>query len=99
ASGTNAPKPLPRTQAARPLGSSDFWLTDLGMDFLHWPSQRIIKTQMIKSRWCNVLESINPNPAPGQYARIISWLDKESGGPLLAEAYDANGKRVKEFEI
>lgn len=99
ANGTNAPKPLPRTQAARPLGGSDFWLTDLGMDFLHWPSQRIIKTQMIKSRWCNVLESINPSPAPGQYARIISWLDKESGGPLKAEAYDAAGKTIKEFEI
>jgi hypothetical protein len=46
-----------------------------------------------------VLESINPKPAPGQYARIISWLDKESGGPLKAEAYDAKDKPVKEFEI
>lgn len=99
ARGTNAPRPLSPAEAYRPLGDSDFSLVDLGLDFLHWPSQRIIKTEMIKSRWCNVLESIHPSPAPGGYGKVISWLDKESGGPLKAEAFDPNGKRVKEFEI
>jgi hypothetical protein len=101
ANGTNAPnpKPISRAEAARSVGTSDFSLIDLGMDFLHWPGQRIVRTQMVKSRWCNVLESTQPKPASGTYAKVISWLDKESGGPLLAEAYDANGKRIKEFEV
>jgi outer membrane lipoprotein-sorting protein len=90
---------LTREEAARPIGTSDFSLLDLAMDFLHWPGQRIIRTQMVKSRWCNVLESTQPKSSPRGYTKVIPWLDKESGGPLLAEAYDANGKRVKEFEI
>jgi hypothetical protein len=101
ANGTNAPDPklIPRDEVARLVGTSDFSLIDLGMDFLHSPGQRIIRTQMVKSRWCNVLESTQPKSVPGGYAKVISWLDKESGGPLLAEAYDAKGKRVKEFEV
>jgi Outer membrane lipoprotein-sorting protein len=99
ARGTNELRPVPAAQANLPIGGSDFWLTDLGLDFLHWPQQRIIKTEMRKSRWCNVLESINPKPAPGGYGKVISWLDKETGGPLLAEAYDAGNKVLKNFEL
>jgi hypothetical protein len=97
--GTNEPRPVAAAQANIPIGGSDFWLTDLGLDFLHWPQQRIIKTEMRKSRWCNVLESINPKAGPGAYGKVISWLDKETGGPLLAEAYDANNKELKNFEL
>jgi hypothetical protein len=99
ARGTNALKSLSPKEIYQPLAASDFALPDFGMDFLHWPAQRIIKTEMIKSRWCNVLESSNAEPVLGGYAKVISWLDKESGGPLKAEAFDASGKRVKEFEI
>ena len=48
--------------------------------------------------WCNVLESINPAPKSG-YARVLSWLDKESGGPVMAEGYDQSGRLLKEFSI
>ena len=99
ARGTNALKPLSPNDIYQPLAGSDFALPDLGMDFLHWPAQRITMTQMIKGRWCNVLESSNAAPVLSGYAKVISWLDKESGGPLKAEAFDASGKRVKEFEI
>jgi hypothetical protein len=99
ARGTNAPKPLTPAEIYQPVAASDFTLPDFGLDFLHWPSQRILRTQMIMSRWCNVLESSNAAPVVGGYAKVISWLDKESGGPLKAEAFDAKGKRVKEFEI
>lgn len=99
AQGTNQPKRLGPAEIYQPVAASDFTLPDFGLDFLHWPSQRIVKTEMIKSRWCNVLESSNAAPVIGGYAKVISWLDKESGGPLKAEAFDAKGKRVKEFEI
>ena len=97
--GTNDPQSVVATKANIPIGGSDFWLTDLGLDFLHWPQQRIIKTEMRKSRWCNVLESINSKPAPGAYGKVISWLDKETGGPILADAFDANNKPLKNFEL
>jgi hypothetical protein len=91
------PTALPEDRLAAPLAGSDFWLMDLGLDFFHWPTQRLLKTEMRRSRVCKVLESIQPNPPTGAYTRVICWVDKETGGPLLAEAYDSNGKLLKEF--
>jgi hypothetical protein len=94
-----APACLSREEAALPLAGSDFWLTDLGLEFLHWPKQRMLETAMRKSRVCHALESINPRPARGNYARVVSWVDKESGGIILAEAYDQQNRPLKEFSI
>ena len=93
------PTALPDSRLVAPLAGSDFWLLELGLDFFHWPTQRLLKTEMRRSRVCQVLESIHPNPSAGGYARVISWVDKETGGPLLAEAYDRDGKLLKEFSI
>ena len=46
---------------------------------------------------CYVLESIHPD-AP-LVVRVKSWIDKDSGGLLIAEAYDRNKKLVKEFSL
>ena len=97
AGDTNDCITLPGPQAMIPFAGSDFWLADLGLEFLHWPKQRLLKTEMRKGRWCNVLQS--DNPAAGGYSRVISWLDKESGGPILAEGYNRGGKKIKEFSI
>jgi hypothetical protein len=99
--GRNAGEPalLQPGQVATSLAGTDFWLLDLGLDFLHWPTQRLLKTEMRKGRVCQVLESTQPQPAAGGYGRVVSWLDKETGGPLLAEAYDRDGKLMKEFSI
>jgi hypothetical protein len=81
-----------------PFAGSEFWLTDLGLEFLHWPEQRIVKREMRKGRSCRVLESVNPNPSNG-YARVLSWVDVEHRSILRAEAYNEAGKQVKEFSI
>jgi len=86
-------------EAAVPFAGSDFWLMDFGLEFLHWPQQRLLKTEMRKSRVCHVLESIHPKPAPGGYRRVVSWVDKENGGIILAEAFDHQDRRLKEFSI
>jgi hypothetical protein len=101
---TNHPAPPAQTElsqknSAQTLAGSDFWLIDLGMDFLHWPRQRLIRTEMRKSRWCHVLESRNPSAPTQVYARVLCWLDKEKGQPLLAEAYDQDNHLLKEFSI
>jgi len=80
-----------------PFAGSDFWVADLGLEFFHWPQQRLLKTEMRRSRSCRVLESINPRPGPGDYARVVSWIDIESHGIVFAEAYDARNKLLKEF--
>ena len=92
-------KKLSREELYRPLAGTDFNLFELGLEFLHWPSQKIVKKEMRKSRSCRVVESTNPEPKPGAYSRVLSWIDFETSGIILAEAYDHNDKLLKEFSI
>jgi hypothetical protein len=89
---------LTSTQLYTPFAGSDFWLCDLGLEFFHWPEQKILKTELRKTRACKVFESKNPNPAPGAYSRVVSWIDEESDGIIHAEAYDSQNKLLKEFD-
>jgi hypothetical protein len=82
----------------RPFAGSDYWIADLGLDFFHWPEQKIVKKELMRGRGCKVLESTNPNPSPGGYSRVVSWIDEETLGIVHAEAYDTNGKLLKEFD-
>ena len=80
-----------------PFAGSDFWVADLGLEFLHWPDQRLLRKEMRRGQSCDVLQSLNPRPAPGAYARVVSWIDIDTGGIIYAEAYDERGKVLKEF--
>jgi hypothetical protein len=99
-----APEPalLTGDQAMIPFAKSDFWLADLGLEFVHWPEHRIVEDSKIKrrkGRVCRILESVNPARDAKGYTRVRSWIDNDTGKPILAEAYDADGRLVKEFEI
>ena len=89
-------------EAAVSFAGSDFWLTDLGMEFLHWPEQRLVRDAKITMRLgrpCKVVESKNPRPAEGAYSRVVSWIDSELGNLIYAEAYDLQNKRYKVFSL
>lgn len=89
-------------EAAVPFAGTDFWMSDLGMEFLHWPEQRQIRDAKITMKWgrpMKVIESINPRPGPRGYSRVVSWIDSELGSLTRAEAYDVEGKRFKVFEL
>ena len=92
-------QPVSATNLFQPLAGSDFYLFDLGLEFLHWPSQKIVKKEMSHSRSCRVVESVNPNPTPGTYSRVRSWIDFETANLVMAEAYDARNQKLKEFSI
>ena len=81
-----------------PFAGSDFWVADLGLEFFHWPQQKILKHAMKRGRACKVLKSTNPSPSTNGYSSVVSWIDNESGGIVHAEACDANGKLLKEFD-
>jgi len=80
-----------------PFGDSDFWIADLGLEFLHWPGQKILRGDTARGRLCKVLESTNPNPSTNGYSRVDSWIDNETLGIVEARAYDAQNKLLKEF--
>ena len=90
---------LTGAEADIPLGGSDFWLSDLGFEFYHWPDQNRLKGEMRRGKPCFVLESVNVHPPVGGYGRVKVWIEKESGAPLQAETYGADGKVLKEFEL
>ena len=94
-----APRKLEGNAAMISFAGSDFWLADLGREFLHWPKQLLLRKQVHRSRSCQQLESTNPDPAPGGYARVVSWIDTESGGIMDAEAFDVHGETIKRFSI
>ncbi|MEY2409565.1 MAG: Outer rane lipoproteinsorting protein, partial [Verrucomicrobiota bacterium] len=85
----------------RPFGRSDFWICDLGLEFLDWPRQRVLSHEIRNSRSCWVLESSTSAPVPGGYARVISWVDVEQVGIIRAEAYETGNtnKPIKEFLV
>lgn len=100
---TNEPPRVLHGEAAMiPFAESDFWLADLGLEYFHWPEHRIVeeaKIRMRKGRPCKVLESTNPHAGARGYSRVVSWIDNETGKPILAEAYGPDRKLLKEFEI
>jgi len=80
-----------------PFAGSDFWLCDLGLEFFHWPQQKVLKKEVHRSCGCTVLESTNPDPSTNGYSRVVSWIDNDSLGIVDAYAYDVNGKKLKNF--
>jgi hypothetical protein len=93
-SGSRATLPMAATS---PFANSDFWLGDLGLEFFHWPQQKILKKEFRRSCGCMVLESVNPNPTTNGYSRVVTWIDEESFGIVQAEAYDSKNKLLKQF--
>ena len=94
---TQEPELLLGSEAMVPFAGSDFWLADLGLEFLHWPEQELVtdlKIRMRKGRPCRILDSTNPASDAGGYLRVRSWIDTRTGQPILAEAYDAEGRQV-----
>jgi hypothetical protein len=92
-------KELTPDQTMIPFAGSDFWVADLGLEFLHWPRQRLLRKEMRHSKSCDVLESVCPAPVPSGYARVVSWIMIESPhGIVHADAYDARGERLKQFD-
>ena len=94
-----APRRLTGNEAMIPFAGSDFWLADLGLEFFHWPNQRLLRKEIRHSKSCDVLESINPQPGSGGYARVVTWITLDDPhGIVHADAYDARGELLKQFD-
>lgn len=79
------------------LGGSDFALGELGLDFINWPEQQLLAPEMRLGQPCLVLES--RRSSTNGPATIRSWIDRQTGGILVAEAYDSKGALLKEFNL
>lgn len=96
--GTNQkPQEIAHNAAGVPFAGSDFWVSDLGLEFFRWKNQRVTKHEIRRGQSCYVLESTNPEAQPGTYSKVISWIDQDTLGIVRAEAYDHVGKLIKLF--
>jgi len=92
-----AEKRLAGSETMVSFAGSDFWVADLGLEFLAWPGQRILRKEIRRGQSCSVLESTNPNPEPGTYVRVLSWVDIDTGGIVNADAFGNERRPIKEF--
>ncbi len=94
-------KVLDSEQTMSPLGESDFWAADLGLDFLHWPDQRLFESKITRRKGvgCKLLESSRPSRSGLGYYKVRSWISVEHGGVVYAEAFDIEDRKIKIFEV
>jgi hypothetical protein len=95
-------EPLAPDDAMASFAGSNFWMVDLGLEFFYWPTQKLLRDARIKMRKgisCFVLESQRDGTTDDGYFRVRSWISRDHGGLIYAEAYGANGKRIKTFEV
>ena len=90
---------VPGNDLHQSFAQTDFSLMDLGLDFFRWPQQTVLSNTMRRGRSCKVLQSAPAAVAPTGYSRVVSWVDRESGGLLNAEAYDYQNRRLKVFSV
>jgi hypothetical protein len=93
-----SPRKLTPAETMSSFAGSEFWVADLGLEFLHWPKQLLLRKEMRKGQACDVLESISPAPTPGGYSRVVSWVDTDTGGIVHADAYDQENELLKQFD-
>lgn len=98
ASGSATDRELQGNETMVPFAGSDFWVADLGIEFLHWPEQLLLRKELRKGQSCDVLESTNPAKTPGAYSKVIAWIDIDTGGIVHADAYDQEGRIFKQFD-
>jgi len=77
---------------------TDITYQDLALRFLYWKNSRIEGEQNVRTFpcWMILLQQNNPNIA---YASVRVWVAKQNGALLRAEAFDAQSRLVKKFEV
>lgn len=92
-----------------PFAGSDFWICDLGLEFIHWEDQRWVRRERSNGRTCDAIDSLAPagsvsltnraDGSAGAYASVRSWVDADYRALLRAEAYNDDRILIKEFSV
>ncbi len=77
---------------------TDINYEDLSMRFLYWPGAKVIGEDSSLFQKCWMVRVTNPD-GRGPYGTVDVWIAKSSGAMMQMEAYDAKGKKVKQFKV
>src|SRR4030095_7258704 len=78
---------------------SDIAYEDLALKFLYWPNARVEGEQTMLLRKCWKVRTEPAARDESLYARVMLWIEKESGALMQAEAFDPAGKLLKRFKV
>ena len=71
---------------------------DLTLQFLYWPSARVLGDETVRTRSCWKLQVV-ADSKDSQYWNVVIWVDKASGALMRMDGYDWAGKVAKRFEV
>ena len=71
---------------------------DISLAYLYWPNPKYIKEDVVSERITRLVEVKNPNPS-GPYAKLLIWIDKQTGGLMRMQGYDKAGKLIKRMQV
>jgi len=93
------PRRLDAAELGQSFAGTDFAFEDFNFGFLRWPEHKLTGEKRRQARDCYVIESVPGEGQSAQYAKVVSWIDKENLLLMLAEGYDRDGKLRKVFDI
>lgn len=97
--------PLTHAPLADPYGSlqqSDVSWMDLALSFLWWRGGKISGTEKVLTRECYMVDVPAPagsSAAPGAYASVRLWIDREMNMLLQAEGRDARNEPIRKLWV
>jgi Outer membrane lipoprotein-sorting protein len=97
--GKDEPRKLTPAERTTPFLGGDFAYEDLELAFLRWSNPKFVRESRRLGFDCWVIEGTPAADAASQYSRVLMWVDKQYVAVVVAEAYDANNKLLKTFEV
>jgi hypothetical protein len=71
---------------------------DLAMRYIYWPGTRVLGEKTILGDKCWIVEVANPGVG-GPYSFAHLWIGQKSGAILQMDGLNAEGKRLRHFEV
>lgn len=83
---------------AERVRNTDINYEDISMRFLYWPNAKILGEDTFSFQKCWHVRVTNPD-GRGPYGTVDVWVAKSSGAMMKMEAFDAQGRKVKQFLV
>lgn len=90
--------PVPASERTDPLRGSDLSLSDLSLEFLHWPKAQVIGEETVLTRKTWKIR-LNPAVSEGDYGVVVVNIEQESGALLQVECYGWEGEFLKRCKV
>jgi len=91
---------LARERLKETIIGSDFSYEDLNLAFsLYWTRRELIGEEITRGQTCYRVEFKASKDAASQYARVVTWIEKNRRAVVKTEAFDEDGRRVRSFSV